>query len=120
MTNIFISFNKIIVAKKFVSSQNPNNKTLYGSKNQSYFKLNRTYNELKDSSKMINDKTFTKNSFEHNSPKNVSSGIHKISTMKNLNDKSTYSKKESINMNSSNRQNDAKKEKESKAHLKIS
>lgn len=51
MTNIFISFNKIIVAKKFVSGQTKN-KSLYGSKNQSYFKLNRTYNELKDSNNL--------------------------------------------------------------------
>ena len=120
MTNIFISFNKIIVAKKFVWPQTTNNKSLYGSKNQSYFKLNRTYNDLKDSAKNPNDKTFTKNNVEHNSPKNISSGIYKINTLKNLNYKSTYTRKESINSNSSNRQNEAKKEKESKAHLKIS
>ncbi len=120
MTNIFISFNKIIVAKKFVSPQTTNNKSLYGSNNQSYFKLNRTYNDLKDSSKNANDKTFTKNSFEHNYSKNISSGIHKTNTLKNLNDKSIYARKESINLNSSNRQNEAKKEKDSKAHLKIS
>jgi hypothetical protein len=43
MTNIFISFNRIMVAKKFVSPNAKQNSSLYGSKNQSYFKLNKTY-----------------------------------------------------------------------------
>jgi hypothetical protein len=65
MTNIFISFNKIMVAKKFVSPNGKNNKSLYGSKNQSYFKLNRTYNEFKDTPKTLNDRTLTSHHIAH-------------------------------------------------------
>lgn len=46
MTNIFISFNKIIVAKKFVSAHLKINPGVHGPKNQSYFKINRTFNDI--------------------------------------------------------------------------
>lgn len=54
-----------MVAKKFVSPNGKNNKSLYGSKNQSYFKLNRTYNEFKDTPKTLNDRTLTSHHIAH-------------------------------------------------------
>lgn len=43
MTNIFISLNKIMVAKKFVTSTGKTINSLYGSKNASYFGQNKTF-----------------------------------------------------------------------------
>jgi hypothetical protein len=43
MTNIFITFNKIMVAKKFVTNNSKSINSLYGSKNQTYFGHNKTY-----------------------------------------------------------------------------
>ena len=47
MTNIFISLNKIMVAKKFVYLNGKTGNSLYGSKNQSYFGQNKTYIDLR-------------------------------------------------------------------------
>lgn len=47
MTNSFISLNKIIVAKKFVSSHLKIKHEMNRSKNSSYFQTNRTFIDIK-------------------------------------------------------------------------
>jgi hypothetical protein len=57
MTNIFISVNKLIVSKKFVTT----NKASGGSQNsnnKSYFNVNHTLIDFKETPKSMNDTTF--------------------------------------------------------------
>ncbi len=122
MANIFISFNRIMVAKKFVLQNIKSGSSLQGSANQSFFKLNRTLNEPKEAPKSMNDKTFSnfmqnQLSEQAHTPKH-SNQVSKLNTMKSLNEK-IFSRKESGLQNMS-RQNEAKKEKELKSYMKIS
>ena len=96
MTNVFISFNKIMVAKKFVSTGTKNGISLNGSKNQNYFGINRTFTELRDTPKSINDKSYsnvqTISHFDHTYSAKQNSISSKLNTIKSLNEKS-FSKK---------------------------
>lgn len=88
MTNIYISFNKIIASKKFVSASLKTSTSIQNSKNQSYFRGNRTFNDFKETPKSSNDNTFNKiqpiSYFEHHSAKHIP-GSAKLSSIKSLN-----------------------------------
>ncbi len=95
MTNIFISFNKIIAAKKFVSTSLKTSTSIQNNKNQSHFRVNRTFNDFKETPKSSNDNTFNKiqniSNFEHHSAKYIP-GSAKLNSIKSLNEKSFSNK----------------------------
>lgn len=102
----------MIVAKKFV----PTNLAARGSltaNNQNYFKMNRTFNDFKETPKSLNDNSFNKiqpisHFGQHHSAKHIAE-FQKVNIIKSVNEKSSSGKVTGNQLLT--RQSDQKKEK---------